>query len=654
MKTFPLLEIDLDKIQANTAAVVGFCAAHGIAVAGVVKGVCGSPKVAQAMLAGGVKQIGDSRIANLARLRDNGINSSLLMLRIPMLSQVPEVVSLCDASLNSELKVIEALGQEADRLKRCHGIILMIDLGDLREGVMPSDAPYLAERIMEIPGVSLKGIGTNLTCYGGVAPSVENLGVLAETGAVIEKRIGRKLEIISGGNSSSLPLIMSGGIPSGINHIRIGEGILLGQETLHCDAIPGTVRDSFLFKAEVIEAGRKPSAPIGEIVRDAFGGTPFFEDRGIRRRAILGAGRQDISIEGLKPLLSGALILGASSDHLLVDVEDCKDLVKTGDVMSFRLEYSALLSAMTSEYVCKDYVRKRPDAVIRSVTLINAPVSAGANMPGAEMAPAALRRQKLAEKLSDWGYESATPSGTVAVEVFDTAAEFDVKCRIVANSNLALAGVVAESLRKGAFPLVLGGDRTVTIGALRGVRLSGRSNIGLIAFGAFADFNTPETSETKNLHGLTISACAGQEEWCECECVEQENIIIICLRQVDKREGQLLRNSRLQVFSMEQIDLLGMREVICQAVERLAHCSDGIHVSLSMDAVSPEYAPGVSTPVEGGISLREAHLAMEVLSRSHLPVSMDVVELNPVNDTGDKTARMAVDLIGSLLGKRII
>ena len=354
--SYPLFEINLSKITSNARAIVNLCAKHGIQVSGVVKSACGSPEVANAVLAGGIRQLGDSRIVNIERLRDNGVNTEFMMLRIPMLSQCAKIVSLCDFSLNSEMPVIASLGREALKIKREHKIILMIDVGDLREGILPEDAPCIAEQITELPGVSLAGIGTNLTCYGGIKPTEKNMTLLADCAEKIEKRLGRKLDIISGGNSSSLAMVMAGKMPKRINHLRIGEAILLGQETLECKPLPGTVQDAFIFKAEVIEAGRKPSAPMGEIVRDAFGRCPNFKNRGIRRRAILGAGRQDIPPEALKELVSGVKILGASSDHLLVDIEANQDGINTGDIMSFSVEYSALLSAMTSIYVHKEFV----------------------------------------------------------------------------------------------------------------------------------------------------------------------------------------------------------------------------------------------------------------------------------------------------------
>ena len=353
---YPLFEIRLEKISNNARVIADLCAKHNISVSGVVKSVCGSPQIANAVINGGITQLGDSRISNFNRLRASGVDAEFIMLRLPMLSQCPEIVKLCDYSLNSEMPVITALGREALKIQRKHKVILMIDVGDLREGILPEDAPCVAEQISELSGVKLAGIGTNLTCYGGIRPTEKNMGILADCAERIEKRLGNKLDIISGGNSSSLPLLIDNKMPEKINHLRIGEGILLGRETLEGKPLPGTDQDTFVFKAEVIETGRKPSAPMGEIVRDAFGRCPLFENRGMRRRAILGAGRQDVVPEALKELMPGMEISGASSDHLLIDIEDCKKIINTGDIVSFGVEFAALLSAMTSTYVHKEFV----------------------------------------------------------------------------------------------------------------------------------------------------------------------------------------------------------------------------------------------------------------------------------------------------------
>ncbi len=365
----PRLTVDLDKLTHNVRTVAALCGRHGISVLGVVKAAAGHLEVARAFVAGGVTALGDSRLENLERLRRAGIGAELTMLRLPQPSRVADVVRLADVSLNSELSTIALLSREAERLGRRHGVVVMVDLGDLREGFWIGDGvatamaagelATLARELRSLSGVEVVGIGTNLTCYGGVVPTMGCLSGLVTIKAELESTLGRTLAVVSGGNTSSLPLMLEGGLPPGVNELRIGEGILLGRDTVRRDPIPGTFQDAFVLTAEVIEVKEKPSVPVGETANDAFGHKPAFADRGVRPRAILALGRQDVVPEALEPLLPGAEVLGASSDHLVVDVEDVAGggaAVKVGDEISFRVGYGALLAAMTSPYVKKEFV----------------------------------------------------------------------------------------------------------------------------------------------------------------------------------------------------------------------------------------------------------------------------------------------------------
>lgn len=348
---YPALKVNLKKIEANTRLLVEKCGAYKINVSAVTKVFCGMPEIAEAVAKGGAAYLADSRIENLIKMRD--INLPKMLLRIPMLSQVKEVVEYADISLNSEYEVIKALSDESKKRGKSHDIILMIDLGDLREGVWADEAVDYAGKIIELKGVRLIGIGTNLTCYGAVIPKVDNLSRLVEIGESIKKRYGLELTIISGGNSSSIYLVENGTIPKGINNLRLGESIVLGNETAYGNRIEGTYNDCFTICAEIIELKEKQSVPIGEIGVDAFGNKPTYVDRGIRKRAILAIGKQDVRIDGLTPIDEKIIILGASSDHMIVDVTDSEKGYSIGDIVEFTLDYGALLSACTSEYVNK-------------------------------------------------------------------------------------------------------------------------------------------------------------------------------------------------------------------------------------------------------------------------------------------------------------
>jgi ornithine racemase len=347
----PMLTIDLDRIEHNARTVVDLCARHGIEVAGVTKAVCGHPEVANAMLRGGVAGIADSRMEDIHRLAAAGVPGPKLLLRLPPLSGVDEVTASVDASLNSELSVLTALSDAARRHGRVHEVILMVDLGDLREGAWPDELPALARAAQALPGIAVRGLGTNLACLGGVVPTEPNMTHLVELAEAVEEECGRQLRWISGLNSSGLDLLASGRLPARINHARIGEAILLGRETVHRDPWPGTFQDAFVLHAEVLECRRKPSRPVGERGQDAFGHLPAFDDRGERDRALVGIGREDVDVEGLTPVDGRLEIVGGSSGYLVVDVTGAAGEIRVGDTLAFAPNYSALVRAMTSPYV---------------------------------------------------------------------------------------------------------------------------------------------------------------------------------------------------------------------------------------------------------------------------------------------------------------
>lgn len=344
--------IDLEKITQNTRRVVD--ALGGIQVVGVTKVTCGSPQVARAMLAGGAVALADSRLENLEGLRQAGVSAPLWLLRAPSPELAAEAVRLADVTLESEIETIRALDVAAREAGRVHSVIAMVDLGDLREGVMPDQLPMLLAAAEALPGIDLIGIGASLTCYGAIVPDARNQALLLRLASDAEERLGRRM-VISGGMSSSLHALAEGVLPSRIDNLRIGESILLGVSTVTREPIPGLHTDAILVSAPVIECQVKPSRPTGTPAQDAFGGRPAFEDRGERRRAILAIGRQDVDPAGIVPLSPGVQVLGASSDHLVLDVDDMPRPPGVGDAISFVPTYSATLRLFTSPYVRKEY-----------------------------------------------------------------------------------------------------------------------------------------------------------------------------------------------------------------------------------------------------------------------------------------------------------
>jgi predicted amino acid racemase len=285
-------------------------------------------------------------------MRQAGVQAQFVLLRSPAPSQAESAVKYADISLNTELSVIEALSRFADKTGVTHKIILMVEMGDLREGLLPGVLEETVERVLCQSGIVLAGIGTNLACLGGIKPDEENLNHLSSLARNIEEKLGMTLQYVSGGNSANYDWFMSTTDVGKINNLRLGESIFLGCETLHRKQIPGLFTNALKLVAEVIESKVKPSKPYGDICQDAFGNVPEFSDRGPMRRVILGIGLQDVLVAGLTPCQDFD-ILGASSDHILIDAKELD--LKVGDEVEFNLNYGALLSAMTSPYVAKRY-----------------------------------------------------------------------------------------------------------------------------------------------------------------------------------------------------------------------------------------------------------------------------------------------------------
>jgi predicted amino acid racemase len=269
-----------------------------------------------------------------------------------MISQAGRVVANAGVSLNTELDVIERLSASAVTQGLVHGVVLMVELGDLREGILPGDLHDVARSVLRLPGIVLRGLGTNLACQSGVVPDATNMAELSTLATSVETTFGIHLDIVSGGNSANLDWALDPSTDVGrVNHLRLGESILLGLEPLHRVPVPGLRVDAFTLVAEVIESRIKPSEPWGLLGQTAFGETL---DRppstGDRAQVIVALGRQDVDPDGVTPP-PGYTVLGASSDHLVLDAGTHRPSV--GDELRFGLNYSALVRAMTSPFVSR-------------------------------------------------------------------------------------------------------------------------------------------------------------------------------------------------------------------------------------------------------------------------------------------------------------
>jgi predicted amino acid racemase len=351
--TAPRIEIELDKLAYNARKQTALYGSKGICVTAVTKGFCSSPRIANTLLDSGIRSFGESRITNIQKMQEAGIGAQFILIRSPMPSEIERVVDFIDVSLNTEISVIRLLARQAAKRGKIQRIILMIELGDLREGILPSDVVPIVAEVMGLRSVKLIGIGTNLACYGGVRPTESKMRELSAIAGNLQQQYGITFEIVSGGNSANYQWFVSTPDVGLINHLRIGEAILLGCDTLTRERIPGLYTDAFTLVAEVIELKTKPSRPYGEIAQDAFGRVPVFEDKGNIERAILALGRQDVDSSAIKPRIK-ADVLGACSDHLILDVSGLG--LEVGAEVQFDVGYSALLRAMTSPYVEKVYL----------------------------------------------------------------------------------------------------------------------------------------------------------------------------------------------------------------------------------------------------------------------------------------------------------
>lgn len=356
---YPMIEINTRAIENNARVLCDVCARSGISVGGVIKFSDGRVPIARSYARGGCAQIGVSRARHLHALREALPDTELMLTRAPGPSDVEEAARYADLILHSSADGLRALDAAAAGCGTRPGVLLMRDLGDLREGVVTTEAlcalAVLVER--ELPHLRLRGIGAAFACLNGILPTPENLAELAEDAAAVEREIGRRLEIVSGGSSIDLLLLKDGvsRIPPKINHLRLG-GSIANPRNIRLNrgvSFPGLREDTLCLRAEIIEIEKKDSRPRGvSTLNWAGAGITRQEDRGLRLRAILALGSQDIGDAAmLTPLDEGVEIVGCSSDHTVVDVTDHPGALSYGDTLSFAMGYSPMLYAFSGKHV---------------------------------------------------------------------------------------------------------------------------------------------------------------------------------------------------------------------------------------------------------------------------------------------------------------
>ena len=347
------LTIDTKALLHNLRVVKELADKSGVSISVVTKGLAGCEPLVRLLVQNGAGSICEAHIENLKKW--DRIDAEKWLIRSPLISEADDVVRYADVSLVSERAVLEKLSAEAVKQERIHRAVIMLELGELREGCMPDELIPLCETCLSLPGLELYGVGANLSCINEIVPDESNMAALAAAATGVEKALCVKLPLVSGGSSSALKMLAAGTLPAGIDHLRIGEAILLGNIPCYDEPCAGASEDVFTLKAEIIEVKDKPSMPWGErppglppVAVD-----PSCQDRGVRKRALIAVGKQDVYSRYLVPEDPKLEILGDTSDCLIADVTDCGIKYKPGDTVSFRLRYNGLVSAMASDYIEK-------------------------------------------------------------------------------------------------------------------------------------------------------------------------------------------------------------------------------------------------------------------------------------------------------------
>ncbi len=355
---YPVLEINLKKLEENLDYIKSKLEKENIALTGVLKG-CGCLKeIVDMYKLKDLHSIASSRVVHLKEIKENDSNINTMLLRIPMLSEIKNVIQYADISLNSEIETIKALEKESKKQNKKHSIILMFDLGDLREGSFEvSELLLQAEYVENSPHLHLLGVSTNLSCYGSILPSKENIDRLVSIAEQIETTINRPLDIISGGSTTTLPLIDKGALNSRINHLRVGEAILNNKDLPEYFDVHYPMHDDiFVLKTQIVEIKHKPSYPIGEMLVNAFGDKPEYIDKGIQKRAILAIGNFDVGFYNkLIPIDKDIELIGASSDHLIISIKEESDY-KIGSEVCFEMYYAPMLYMTRNRLVNKKFI----------------------------------------------------------------------------------------------------------------------------------------------------------------------------------------------------------------------------------------------------------------------------------------------------------
>jgi len=350
------LTLNRTKLQHNYTTLVDWLQVHDVHWGVVTKLLCGYEPYLQEVLKLGVTEVHDSRLSNLEIIKRLNPTIQTVYIKPPPTREIERVVRCADVSFNTSLATLRKLNAAATRQSKTHKVILMLEMGDLREGILPEKLANFVGKVLELSQLQVVGIGTNLNCLNGVMPSVDKMQQLPLYREILELRFGIQLPWITAGTTVTFPMLLQGRLPQGINHFRIGEALFFGKNLETGGQLPGLHADVFELKAELLEVRRKPIAPSGELGENPYGETREVnpEDYGkTRLQALLDVGTLDVDPAYLHVMDEDIEMLGASSDILAVDLGENKKGYKVGDYVRFTMDYMGALHLLNSAYVSK-------------------------------------------------------------------------------------------------------------------------------------------------------------------------------------------------------------------------------------------------------------------------------------------------------------
>lgn len=350
------LKLYRDRLQHNYNYLKQLLDDKGIAWGVVTKLFCGNEIFLKEILDLGIVEAHDSRISNLKVIKKLNPHVQTVYIKPPPYRSIPNIIRYADVSFNTELETIQMLSKEAVKQDRQHKIIIMVEMGDLREGVMRDELVQFYEDVFKLPNINVVGLGTNLNCLHGILPNSDKLIQLALYKQIIELKFNRKIPWVSGGTTVTLPLLIRGDLPEDVNHFRIGEALYFGADLFAGTTIEGMRDDILTLYTEIIELHEKPMVPSGDMGYDPRGEMTQIDESLIGQtsyRAIVDIGYLDINPDYLIPIHPDVAILDASSDMLVLDVKDNERSLKVGDMISFNLKYMGALGIMNSRYIDK-------------------------------------------------------------------------------------------------------------------------------------------------------------------------------------------------------------------------------------------------------------------------------------------------------------